>query len=351
MERALEEYEKRKKKAEKDLEKLRSKYNKRLNKKVREILKRIDSLEKREVPKNVDENIKKIVMAEKKSYITSMRNVLGSIETVEDLGKRLPDLAKLHVGHGKYLLIIFEKEVYAINRLLKELNEDYLKYREEVARMDLGNLDIKELLLSRERAKRDLEKAEKEKSHLRSQVNELQRELDKFYEAKGLKELDNEIQKLRSKIKSSEIEIRSKASRLQKPIKRMRLHEGMADELVRDSSIAIRKPSEVIAFLQRVYPRLDGKYRKTAQWLIENLEKKVATIAGDQEKLSKLEKKKEEILSDAEGRRKEIRELERLIEEKESEIRKLKRQLEHLEKELEESLAKLEEILGQRIER
>ncbi len=50
-------------------------------------------------------------------------------------------------------------------------------------------------------------------------------------------------------------------------------------------------------------------------------------------------------------KKKEMWELKRLIEEREAEIRKLRRQLEHLEKELKDGLAKLEEILGQKVER
>ncbi|NJE77168.1 hypothetical protein [Thermococcus sp. ES12] len=351
LERALDEYEKRKKKAEKEVEKVRKKYNKHLEKKIREILKRIDSLEKKEVPKNVDEKIKKIVTAEKKNYVTALRNALASIENMDDLGKRLPDLAKLHVGHGKYLLIIFEKEVYAINRLLKELNEDYVKYYNELTRKGLPELRLRELLKEEERTRGSIATAEREKLELEKELKAKEEELNEFYREHGLEGLEEDIKSLSSSLRSAEMEIRSKVSKLQKPIKRMRLHEPIADELVRDSSVALRKPEELISLLQRIYPRLEGKYRKTAQWLIENLKERAEALEREREKLSELERKRDRILEDGEARKKDIWEIKRLIEEKEAEIRKLKRQLEHLERELDESITKLGEILGEPIER
>ncbi|NJE61547.1 hypothetical protein [Thermococcus sp. 21S7] len=351
LERALDEYEKRKKKAEKEVEKVRKKYREHLKKKIREILKKIDSLEKKDVPGNVDDNIKKIVIAEKKNYVTALRNALASIETMDDLGKRLPDLAKLHVGHGKYLLLIFEKDVYAINRLLKELNEDYVKYYNELGRKGLPDLRVRELISEVEKTKENIATAEREKLELGRELKEKERELDEFYREHGLQRLEEDIKNLSSSLRTAEMEVRSKASKLQKPIKRMRLHEPIADELVGDSSVALRKPDEFISLLQRLYPRLDGKYRKTAQWLMENLKERADAIEREREKLSELERKRDRILADGDARKKEIWEIQRLIEEKEAEIRKLKRKLEHLERELDESLARLEEILGESIER
>ncbi|NJE09549.1 hypothetical protein [Thermococcus sp. MAR1] len=351
LERALDEYEKRKKKAEKEVEKVRKKYRKNLEKRIQEILKRINSLEKKDVPKNVDDKIKKIVTAEKKNYVTALRNALSSISDMEDLGKRLPDLARLHVGHGKYLLIIFEKDVYAINRLLKELNDEYMRYYNELGRKGLPNLRLRELLKEEEITRERIATAEKEKLKLEKELEAKKEELDEFYREHGLGELEANIKSLSSSLRTVEMEVRSKASKLQKPIKRMRLHEPIADELVRDSSVAIKKPDESISLLQRIYPRLDGKYKKTAQWLIENLKERADAIERERKRLSELERKRDEILAKGEAMKKEIWEIQRLIEEKEAEIRKLKRKLEHLEKELDENLAKLEDILGTKIER
>ncbi|ASJ11724.1 coiled-coil domain-containing protein [Thermococcus thioreducens] len=351
LEQALEEYERRKRKAEKEVEKIRKKYNTRLEKRIREVLKRIDALEKKEVPKKVDENIKKIVTAEKRNYVTALRNVLSSISDMDDLGKRLPDLAKLHVGHGKYLLIIFEKDVYAINRLLKELNEDYVSYYNELSKKGLPDLRLREILWEEEKTREHIQGIEREKLELEREVKAKEEELKGLYSRQGLQELEEAIKSLSSSLRSAEMEIRSKASKLQKPIKRMRLHEPIAGELIKDSSVALRKPDEFVSLLQRIYPRLEGKYKKTAQWLIENLREKSEVIRQERERLSELEKKRDEILASGESKKKEIWELHRLIEEKEAEIRKLRRQLEHLERELKDSLAKLEEILGQKVER
>ncbi len=351
LEQALEEYEKKRKRAEKEVEKIRKKYNKRLEKKIREVLKKIDALEKKEVPKKVDDNIRKIVTAEKKNYVTALRNALSSIDDMDELGKRLPDLAKLHVGHGKYLLIIFEKDVYAINRLLKELNEDYVSYYNELSKKGLPDLRLKEILREEEETRGHIQQIEREKLELERKLEAKREELNELYSRHGLRELEEDIKSLSSSLRSAEMEVRSKASKLQKPIKRMRLHEPIADELIKDSGVALRKPDELISLLQRIYPRLEGKYKKTAQWLVENLKEKSEAIKREKERLSELEKKRDEIIARGEAKKKEMWELKRLIEEREAEIRKLRRQLEHLEKELKDGLAKLEKILGQKVER
>ncbi|NJE05850.1 hypothetical protein E3E36_06780 [Thermococcus sp. M36] len=351
LEQALEEYERKRKKAEKETEKIRKKYNSRLERRIREILKRIEALERSKLPKNIDENMAKIVSAERKNYVTALRNALGSIKDMEDLGKRLPDLAKLHVGHGKYLLIIFEKEVYAINRLLKELNEDYVRYYNELMEKGLKDLRIQELLREEKEIREALIKAEMERRELEKKITTKRQELEDFFTKEGLDTIEQEMKHLTSGLRSAEIEIRTKASKLQKPIKRMRLHEEVAHEFIRDTSTVLRKPEEFISLLQRVYPRLDGKYRKAAQWLIENLEEKAKEVEKERAKLKELEEKRDSILARAEARKKELWELERLIEEKEVELKRLRNKLEHLEKELSESIAKLEAILGKKIER
>lgn len=351
LERALEEYEKRRKKAEKEVEKARKRYNKRLEKKIKQILKSIEELERKEIPKKVDENLRKMVAAERKNYVTALRNALRGIGDMDDLGKRLPDLAKLHVGHGRYLLILFEKDVYAINRLLKELNEEYLEYYNELSKKGLPDLRLRELIEEEGETRKSISRLEEEKRKLLKEMRSKEEKLKEFYARNKLRELEEEIKSLSSSIRSAEMEVRSKASKLQKPIKRMRLHEPIARELIEDSGVALRKPDEFLTLLQKVHPRLEGKYRKTARWLMENLKERSEAIAREKEGLLELERKRDEILAGGEEKKKEVWELERLIEEKEAEIQKLRNRLEHLERELNESLRKLEEILGERIER
>ncbi|ASJ08496.1 hypothetical protein A3L11_04315 [Thermococcus siculi] len=351
LEQALDEYDRRREKARKGAEKIRKKYQKRLEKKVKEILKRIDELEKRKIPKDVDDNIKKIVSAERRNYILALRNALASVGDMEALGKRLPDLAKLHVGHGKYLLIIFEKDVYAINRLLKELNEEYISYYNELAEKGLEELDIRETLREIETTKGEISSIEAEIEGLKEELKGHRERVKKFYEDAGLPELEERIKELSSRVRSEEMEVRSKASKLQKPVKRMRLHEPLAEELVRDSSVALRKPGEFMEFVKRIEPKLDAKGKKAARWLEENLEEKARRIGEERKELEGLERKRDEILEKGRGLEEEIHRLMRLIEDREAELRKLKNRLEHLEKELDESIAKLEKILGTKIER
>ncbi|NJE00550.1 hypothetical protein [Thermococcus sp. JdF3] len=351
LEQALDEYDKRRTKAAKEAEKIRKKYNKRLEKKLREVLKRIDSLERKDIPKNVDDNIRKIVTAERKSYVTSLRNALESIGDMDDLGKRLPDLAKLHVGHGRYLIILFEKDVYAINRLLKELNEDYVKYYNELVEKGLEDLRIREILSEEKTLRRSIEELTDEIRALQEKAKKKRAEIEESRRLHGLEELETEIKSLSARIRSEETEVRSKASKLQKPVKRLRLHEAIAQEFVRDSSVALRKPEEFISLVKRIHPGLEGKYRKTAEWLIDNLEERARRIEEERGRLMELEGRRDEVLTGARGMEKELWELQRLIEEREAELKKLRSKLEHLERELDGAISRLEAALGESIER
>ncbi|ASJ06490.1 hypothetical protein [Thermococcus pacificus] len=351
LEQALDEYERKREKALKEAEKIRKNYNKRLEKKVREILKRIDKLDRKDIPKNVDDSIKKIVTAERRSYVTALRNALSSVNDMESLGKRLPDLAKLHVGHGRYLLIIFEKDVYAINRLLKELNEEYLNYHNELAEKGLEDLRIREKMREIEDVKKDIERVKDELTELTERLRTGERELEEFYDREGLPKLEEEIKRLSSKVKNEELEVRSKVSKLQKPVKRMRLHEPIAEELVRDSSVALGRPKEFIEFVRKIEPKLEPKQRKAAKWLLENLEERAEEIRARRKELRELEVRREEILSRGHELEEELKRLKRLIEEREAELKKLGNRLEHLESELEKEIERLEKILGTEIER
>lgn len=350
LEQALERYERIKKERERELEKIRKKYNKRLKKDLKEILKKLDELERKEIPKNIDERIKRILEGERKSYVSSLRTALKSIENMEDLGKRLPDLSKFHVGHGKYLIEVFDREIYTINKLLKGISEDYASYYREISEKMLEEIDVHSLLREMREVRDALERAREERDKLRRLSDEKHTKLTKLQEEKGLPQLEEEIKELASEIRKIEIEIRSKASKLQKPLKRMRLG-GFASEFAKDSGLAIEEPQRTLELLKNVEPKLEDKYRKPARWLLENLPEKVSEITEKRARLEELGEKKARILEESTSMEKEIWEIERLIEEKEEEIRRLKRRLEHLEKEFEEGLRKIEDVLGERIER
>ena len=351
LEQALEEYERRRERAAKEAEKLRKKYNKRLEKRVKELLKRIDELERKKIPKDVDGNIRKIVTAERRNYVTALRNALGGINDMEDLGKRLPDLAKLHVGHGRYLLIIFEKDVYSINRLLKELNEEYVSYYNELAERGLEEVNAGKTLREIEETRKAIKRTEGEIEELKEYLGDAEESLKGLYRESGLEELEEEIKALRLRVKSAEMEVRSKASKLQKPVKRMRLGGGIAEELVSDSSVALKKPEEFLKFLEEIEPRLEPKQRKAAKWLLENLAGKVEEINRERKRLEELENRREEILRRGTSLEEEMRRIKSTIAEKEAELRRLRSRLEHLEGELENEIERLERILGTKIER
>ena len=351
LKQALEEYERRKEKARKEVGKIRERYNRKLRKKIAELLRRIEKLENKDIPKNVDDNIRKIVAAERRNYVTALRNALSSVENMENLGKRLPDLAKLHVGHGKYLLIIFEKDVYAINRLLKELNEEYVRYYNELGEKELEEVRIEETLAEIEKIRGVIAETEGEIKELQKKLQRLEGELEEFYNKEGLDKLEESIKTLHSRIRSEELEIRSKASKLQKPVKRMRLGEPMAEELIRDTSIALRKPGEFIDFVKKIEPKLEAKQRKAAKWILNNLEEKVTEIMVLREELQRLKAERDEIRLKGHELEKELEQTKRLIKKKEDELEKLKNRLKHLENKLEKEIERLERILGTKINR
>ncbi len=335
---------------ERRIQKLKEKHNKRIKKKIKEILKRIDKLEKKRLPKDVDEQVARLVENDRRNYVRALRHALESVGDIDDLGKRLPDLAKLHVGHGKYLLIVFEKDIYTINRLLKELSEDYAEYYGEVMAGGLGDVEP-ELLLEEERGIQELlEEARRDRDQLREVVERKRNELRNFYREKGLDKLEEEIASLNADARRIELEVRSKASKLHKPLKRMRLG-GFADEFLKNSGTAIENPDEFISLIKKILNDLDDKHRKTANWLLKHLPEKAEAIKERRRKLETLQERKDRILEEGATREKEIWELERKIEEKEAEIRKLRHQLEHLETQLEGVLARLEVVLGEKIER
>ncbi|WP_297420948.1 hypothetical protein [Thermococcus sp.] len=351
LEQALKEYEKRKRKATKEREGVERKHNKRMEKLIKELIRRIDTLERRDIPKDVDGNIRKIVTAERRNYVTALRNALNGINDMESLGKRLPDLAKLHVGHGKYLLIIFEKDVYAINRLLKELNEEYMDYYNELAEKGLEEVNVEEIMGEIEKTREDIKRTEEELRKLKRRLSEAEIALEEFYHESGLEEIEREAKALRLKVKGTEMEVRSKASKLQKPVKRMRLGEEIAEELVHDSSIALREPEKFLRFVRKIEPKLDPKQRKAARWLLENLPRKVEELNYEKKKLEEIENHREDILAGSASIEDEIRRIKSLMDEKGKELKKLKNRLEHLERELEDEIKKLEKAVGTNIER
>ena len=351
MERALKEYEKRKRKVEEDRKKLEEKYTSKFLKKKHGILKNLEKLEKKEIPKKVDDRIKKVVERERKSYVDTLRRTLERIENIDELGRFLPELSKFHISHGKYLLLVFEKEVYAINKLLKEVSEEYTEYIKRTAEIGIEPIEFDSILNSIETTRKQLEKEEKDLELLKTELEEKEKELKTAKFSKELEEIESEIKNLKSSIAKEEIEIRSKISKLQKPIKRMRTGEKIADEILKDSSYGIEHPEEFLSFLIKIRGRLEEKYKQTADWIIENLKSKSKEIQERKKKLEGLEHKRDVILQEKKEIENEIERIKKRIIEKEARIRKLKEKLLELEKELDESLSKLEKILNTSIDR
>ncbi|ADT84592.1 hypothetical protein TBCH5v1_1952 [Thermococcus barophilus] len=353
MEKALKEYEKRKKEAEDKQKRLKEQYTSKLLKKKKEILKNLEKLEKKEISKKIDDRIKKIVERERRSYVDTLRRTLERIENIEELGRFLPELSKLHISHGKYLLLVFEKEIYAINKLLKAVSEEYSEYIRKVSEISIEPIELDSILSDIEYARRQLENEEGDLRLLKNELGEKEREFkSKIAELeKELEKIESEIRTLNSLIAKDEIEIRSKISKLQKPIKRMRTGEKTANEILKDSSYGIEHPEEFLSFLIKIRSRLEGKYKQTADWILENLESKSKEIQERKRKLRELENKRAEILREKRKFESEIEAIKKQILEQERRIKRLKDKLLELEKELDESLSKLEKLLNTSIDR
>ncbi|USS40631.1 hypothetical protein NF865_10170 [Thermococcus aggregans] len=347
---ALQEYERKKEEIKKQRQRIRAKYTKTSGEIVLKIFKNLERLEKQEIPKNVDPRLARIVKAEKDRYITALRNMLQKIEGIEDVEKILPEISRFHVTHGRHLLLIFEKEIYEINALLKALSEEYSAYLKEVGKIGIEDVKTKELLKELEDLRDTLKEEELSRENLMKQLEELQKQIKGLEAKPEFKALRESQERLKREISGKEINIRSKISKLQKPIKRMRLPESVAREFLKDSAYAINHPEEFLELLGRIENELDKKYKKTAEWAKTNLIKESQELANMKEELAKVEKELSDIVEKEEAKKREVEELKRKIREKEEKIKAFKKKVEELEEELKRSISKLERILGEKVE-
>jgi len=346
---ALQEYEKKKENIKKQRQRTKAKYTKSSKEIILKIFKNLERLEKKEIPKNVDSQLARIVKVERERYITALRNMLQKIESIEDVEKILPEISKVHVAHGRHLLLVFEREIYEINALLKALSKEYSAYLEEINK-NIEDVKIKELLKELEDLRNHIKEEELSKEKLMIHLEELQKQIKELEDKPEFKALRESEEKLKREISRKEINIRSKISKLQKPIKRMRLPDRIAREFSKDSACAIHHPGEFLELLSRIENKLDKKYKRTAEWAKTSLAKESQELVSMKEELAKIEKELSSIVREEEAKKREIEELKRKIREKEEKIKSFKKKIEELEEELKNSISKLERILGERIE-
>lgn len=346
---ALREYERKKENIKKQRQRTKAKYTESSKEIILKIFKNLERLEKKEIPKNVDSQLARIVKVERERYITALRNMLQKIESIEDVEKILPEISKVHVAHGRHLLLVFEREIYEINALLKALSKEYSAYLEEINK-NIEDVKIKELLKELEDLRNHIKEEELSKEKLMIHLEELQKQIKELEDKPEFKALRESEEKLKREISQKEINIRSKISKLQKPIKRMRLPDRIAREFSKDSACAIHHPGEFLELLSRIENKLDKKYKRTAEWAKTSLAKESQELVSMKEELAKIEKELSSIVREEEAKKREIEELKRKIREKEEKIKSFKKKIEELEEELKKSISKLERILGERIE-
>jgi len=348
LKQALRVYDELLKKKHRENESFDREYMARTREVVKEISAALDELEAKEPPSKVDPTLLKIALREKNTYVSAMRKAIDRISSMEDLGKRLQELSKIHTGHGRYTLTLFEKEVYRINRLLKELGELYASYSTKKASIDesLPELHIDEILNEIQTIEKELEQYERELAELKKEKLRIEGKITS--EADGGEDLVDKKRELELRIRTLETEVRSKASKLQKPLKRMRLPE--AEPFLRSSSYVLEHPDDFLNLLRKVKPRLEGKYRKSAEWLLRNLsekEKEIRELKAEDEHLQSLLDLKAEERRNVEH---ELASLEERIRVTEGNVSKLRKRLDSLTEELKKELSLLSHVVGEEVE-
>ncbi len=331
---------------EKKIHEIKEKYWRKASSLISELLDSIEELDERDPPRDVDENLLRIALRDRSRYVPSIVRLLSDISSMEELGKRLPELSKFHVSAGRYLLVVFEKDMRRINSLMKELGELHMEYMNEISSGFPTDIDseIRELL-------GELRELEKERKELEEKMRETEKEIDelrrRLEEAKKKEDENFEVSELEREARTLRIKIKSKVSKLQKPLKRMRIEE--AKPFIEDSSFALDHPEEFLSVLVRIYPKLERKYRSAASWAVENLKKEV-------DRLRELEKKLETLRMEEEREEQRAREIRRRIQDRERELKRIKETMERIRKKeaglrerLEKAVERLEDVLGEEI--
>ncbi|WP_048152562.1 hypothetical protein [Palaeococcus ferrophilus] len=353
LERALRELEKLEEKNEKKRKKLHDEYFKKAGRILKGIRKEISGLEREKLPKKVDERLARIVENERRAYITTFANLLGRVEGMDDIGRFLPEFSKFHVGHGRYLLEFFEKRVYKINRLLRDLSALYAEYLEALEKLPHTEVPDVESKLSRMgELRRDIGRLEGEIGRLRVEEESLKEELSRARESAGIGALEERVRTLRSELSSKEMGVVSALSSLKKPLKRARLGGDAFNAFMADTRFALKEPEAVRKLIEEGLNSgyFSGKYELKAREALKALDL-----------VPELRERREALLA-AEGelnaRRKEVEEFEvklrhlrESIERKERELERLREEMERLEEQLNEAISRIEDILGERIER
>ncbi|ASJ00747.1 DNA repair protein Rad50 [Thermococcus gorgonarius] len=347
LEQAIKRYELLRKQREAELERLRSEYLDRVREIIGEILRILDGLEKKEPPKDVDSHLLRVALRERDAYVSTLRRILGGITAMDELERKLGEISKLHVGHGRYLIVLFKKDVYRVNGLLKELGEIYGEYSLKIREKGLPDLDVARLIA-------EMEEVRKEISSMEQRLDELSRlreELEggRSSESPELEGLVGEKNALEVRLRTLQTEVRSKASKLQKPLKRMRIPE--AAPFIKDTSHVLQKPEEFLELVRRVYLSLDKKAKKAADWLLQNLLSKVQEITEIEKQIGLITSQVESARGSMKASEESLKTTEEEIKRIEYELRKLRNRLSSIEDELEREVLVLERILGEKIER
>jgi len=75
-------------------------YTKRIEHMILDILKSLQQLNEKEIPKKVDPRLARIVKMERETYVRALQNMLRKIQDIKDVEKILPEISRLHIAHS-----------------------------------------------------------------------------------------------------------------------------------------------------------------------------------------------------------------------------------------------------------
>ncbi|RLG36673.1 MAG: hypothetical protein DRO01_07895, partial [Thermoproteota archaeon] len=294
----------------------------------------------------------RIVENERGAYITTFTNLLGRIDSMEDLGRFLPEFSKFHVGHGRYLIEFFEKRVYRINRLLRDLSTLYAEYYKELNSLPLTEVpDVGSKLSHLEELKRRFNRLEEDVKRLRSEEEKLEEQFQGVKERTEIEALEEKVESLRRKLASKEIQVVSALSSLKKPLKRARLSGDSFNAFMTDTKFALERPDEVRKLIEEGLDNgyFPGKYERKAREALKMLDM-VPMLMEQRRELNGAERELTEKKKEIESFESRLRHLRETLARKESELKRIRNEMERLQREIEEAISRMERILGERIE-
>lgn len=123
------------------------------------------------------------------------------------------------------------------------MDEGYREYLQETQRISLPKLEVEEKIEELKTVKEKLSFINSEIESLLEEISLKRKEIEQERQKPEVKSIEGQLENLITKKKKLEMEVRSNVSKIQKTLKRLRMG-GLADQLARDSGVALEKPGK-----------------------------------------------------------------------------------------------------------